>query len=379
MKKLRTTSSSAQNFNGPAMDVVEVSIFGPGKGESILVHLGNGDWIVVDSCINQKDDTHPVLDYLDRIGVDVANQLRLVIGTHAHDDHIAGLSRVYLRASAAQFVASSAVTREEFFARIEADDSIEREIRPKIRYEYQAILDEVVRRGKIKNAPKPMARAIEQRILWSRDAERGVPSAKVVALSPSDEAVTRAQDLLAEGVAKIENRRRLSAVDPNELAVAIWIEIGDETILLGADLLNGPHRCGWGAVLSSFQTEKRASLFKVAHHGSPNAHHSEMWSELLVETDVLALLAPYRAGITPRPAPGDIARILALTGNAYISATPRKPEAAATRRVAAQLRDVATSVRDPWAVAGQVRARRKFDTSAWTVDTTWPARHLSQV
>ncbi|WP_132151905.1 hypothetical protein [Kribbella antiqua] len=319
-----------------------------------------------------------MLDYLDRLGVDVSTQLKLVVGTHAHDDHIAGLSQVYTRASSAQFVMSAAATSEEFFAQVEADESIEREIRPKIRSEYRAILDEAKRRGAIRNNPRPILKAYEQRPLWQRSARDDLPGVAITALSPSDEAIDRAQLKLAEGTAKVESRRRLSAADPNEMAVAIWVEVGDHAILLGSDLLNGPSRCGWSAVLSSITTDARASVFKVAHHGSPNAHHPSVWSDLL-DPDVVALLAPYRGGRTPRPAPSDISRILTLTDNAYISATPTKPESAATRRVAAHLKGLATSVRDPWATVGQVRARMQFEASVWDVETVRPARHLSQV
>jgi len=43
------------NNKPPEADVVEVSIFGPGKGESVLIHLGNGKWIMIDSCIDPQD------------------------------------------------------------------------------------------------------------------------------------------------------------------------------------------------------------------------------------------------------------------------------------------------------------------------------------
>lgn len=33
----------------PPPDVIEVSVFGRGSGESVLVHYGDGQWIIVDS------------------------------------------------------------------------------------------------------------------------------------------------------------------------------------------------------------------------------------------------------------------------------------------------------------------------------------------
>ena len=34
----------------PASDEVELSLFGPGYGEAIAVHVGDGKWILIDSC-----------------------------------------------------------------------------------------------------------------------------------------------------------------------------------------------------------------------------------------------------------------------------------------------------------------------------------------
>ena len=36
----------------PRTDELEVSLFGPGVGECVIVHLGAGEWMVVDSCLD---------------------------------------------------------------------------------------------------------------------------------------------------------------------------------------------------------------------------------------------------------------------------------------------------------------------------------------
>ena len=36
----------------PSPDELEISLFGPGRGECVVVHLGNNDWLVVDSCLD---------------------------------------------------------------------------------------------------------------------------------------------------------------------------------------------------------------------------------------------------------------------------------------------------------------------------------------
>jgi hypothetical protein len=38
----------------PEADEIEVSVFGPGFGESIVAHLTRGAWITVDSCLDKE-------------------------------------------------------------------------------------------------------------------------------------------------------------------------------------------------------------------------------------------------------------------------------------------------------------------------------------
>lgn len=50
----------------PNSDQIELTLFGPGFGECIAVHFGEGRWIVVDSCIDKKTGNPAVLDYFNR-------------------------------------------------------------------------------------------------------------------------------------------------------------------------------------------------------------------------------------------------------------------------------------------------------------------------
>ena len=97
----------------PHADEVEVSLFGPGFGECILVHLGSGNWLLVDSCFDQRRRVQPALEYLRRIGHDPASAVRLVVATHWHDDHIRGLAEVVRTCEAADFYCSSALRKPE--------------------------------------------------------------------------------------------------------------------------------------------------------------------------------------------------------------------------------------------------------------------------
>ena len=77
----------------PGKNEFEITLFGPGYGESVVLHVGNGAWIVVDSCID-KENTPVAIHYLNRLGVDPAEAVTLVVATHWHDDHIRGMARL---------------------------------------------------------------------------------------------------------------------------------------------------------------------------------------------------------------------------------------------------------------------------------------------
>lgn len=362
--------------SAPADNELEISIFGPGRGESILVHLGEGKWIVVDSCINSADGTVPALKYLERIGVDVTTAVQLVVATHAHDDHIAGIARVVEACPSASFVCSSALSREEFYALVAQDAEIEKQVRRSSYREYRRIFEIADQRKRTTSGGPALKRAVEDLDLLRTQVGRGI-DARVLALSPSHQSVTRSLAAFASEAASSGGAKRIVRVDPNELAVALWIEVGRRSMLLGADLVNGPAHCGWQGVLEWFAPDTKAEVLKVPHHGSPNAHWAPIWNDLLIPQP-LALLTPFRAGSTPRPAPADIARLRQLAPKVYITASPRRvPAPRSVRNTAALINQLGRNVRDPWGASGQVCARSAIDSGDWMIQTYSPAQMLT--
>jgi len=310
--------------------------------------------------------------------VDVASRVRLVVATHAHDDHIAGIAEVYSAAKSAQFVLSAAATTDEFYADVALDASLQAQVRESIREEFRLVREEARSRPVRKTGRHPILVASEAKILFSRASANEIPAAQVIALTPSDSAQERARVLIANGSGAESERKRLSPPDPNEFAVALWIEVGDVAILLGADVINGPSGCGWKGVLMSHSPAIQASLFKVPHHGSPNAHHQRVVDEYLTD-DVVALVAPFRAGVTPRPSPADVERIMTYADRAFTTASSKYPAPTKATKVArTSMATLARNVNDPYGQVGHVRARRAIHGSDWKVDLFAPARALPE-
>lgn len=353
-----------------------MSVFGPGKGESIVVHLGDGRWMIVDSCIDQRTKSLPALDYLRSLGVDAGSQVDLVVATHAHNDHFAGISKVYRACLQAKFVWSAAATTEEFAALVALDDTLGVALRPSAFSEFRAVVELANARQLASKGPRQMRYATQDRLLMERSATATTPAVIVRALSPSDQAIHLAQSAHAALAFKVDAPRRVLFVDPNMLAVALWIQSGARSVLLGADLLNGPAGCGWSAVLETFAPDGKANLIKIPHHGSPNAHMDEVWEQLVSDVPV-AVVTPYRGSQTPRPALSDVARLNRLTQHAYATAPTKMPSRSKKiSSTASALQGLAGNVRDIWGSVGHVRCRARLGAASWEVVAYSPAAKL---
>ena len=103
----------------PREDEIEVVLLGPGYGESIVLHLGYGSWVIVDSCINTEGRPR-ALEYLDSIGVNAGQQVDLVVATHWHDDHIRGMETLVEVCNRADFCCANTLLNKEILAAIDA-------------------------------------------------------------------------------------------------------------------------------------------------------------------------------------------------------------------------------------------------------------------
>jgi glyoxylase-like metal-dependent hydrolase (beta-lactamase superfamily II) len=79
----------------PGESEFEVSVFGPGHGECIVLHVGKGDWVVVDSHRDSETNEPVALRYLQTLGVNSAERVKMVVATHWHDDHMDGAWRPF--------------------------------------------------------------------------------------------------------------------------------------------------------------------------------------------------------------------------------------------------------------------------------------------
>lgn len=317
------TSSS---LNPPEPDELEVSLFGPGYGEAVVVHVGAGKWIVVDSCIEPYSRQPVALRYLRDLRLDADDAVKLIVATHWHDDHIRGLAAVLQECSSARIAISDALAKDEFLALTALYDKSP--VRGNSGLNEFILVFRTLGERRARGAPSASPKwALTDRLLFRDDIR--LPSqtvqAKVSSLSPSDASLLQSRVSFAQLWPEAGTVRRIPSVTPNHTSVALWVEIGRHKILLGADLeTTADPKTGWSAVPNECTViSDKAGVFKVPHHGTESGHYDGVWSDLLIDRPS-AVLTPFCRGQTSLPTEKDVARIKNLTDRAYVTAPARR-------------------------------------------------------
>ena len=299
----------------PKVNEIEVTIFGPGYGECIVIHIGSGKWAIVDSCLD--DEREPAsISYLQKLGVSVETDVISVSASHWHDDHVQGLAKTIDACKSAKLSFGSALSEREFIAFLYAH-----EMQPvqKLRRGGTELLKclELIKQSEW--FVKPLS---EDTIVFDFDKDSLTHHLRVElrALSPSGKQYNEFLQRIgsfpedSEGHAK----GRIADPSPNDLSVAMLLTIGDRGILLGADLeqVTDPQK-GWNAVVDLRRGRTPIShVFKIPHHGYGNAHNEQVWEEM-VDRESWSVVTPWMNGGHNLPRESDKQRIKKYTGNVY--------------------------------------------------------------
>ena len=298
---------------GPAANEAEIVVFGPGYGEAIAVHFGDGCWLLVDSCLTPSNKAPASIDYLNRINVPLAN-VRTIVASHWHDDHVKGLADMVAACPNASLQISGVFNDREALAFLSAHGG-----------EAAA-----VHTGGTKELYKAISLATSKSFLLQKSLileDRNIQgrSMRAVAFSPTPEASAQFIAHVARYIPQVSGAMQHAPdLKPNLEAVVISIDLGGDGILLGSDLENH-NELGWSAIIGDAWclSNQRASAYKIAHHGSETGDHSNIWTDLL-EAKPVAVLTPFIRGQHRLPNIGDKSRIVGRTGAAFISSDGSK-------------------------------------------------------
>lgn len=328
MQKL-LRSSKEINKTPPETNEFEISLFGPGVGECIVLHLGKGKWLIVDSCLNSKTKKPIAIEYLENMGVSPAESLEALVITHWHSDHIRGASQIVSQCSESRICYPTALLENEFLSFLSAYSGSD----------ITSILDrETSATKEFASIVATLRKHIEANQNYKYDYLSPIMKDTLIfeeknndfelnirALSPSSKSYHDALQIFASLLPKAKGLRNIVPVPrQNDNAIVLWVQINDIYLLLGSDLeVTKDQRTGWAAIINSKQRpQKKAMIFKIPHHGSESGHSDEVW-EKMISSESISLLTSKLGGRGSRPKESDIERIKSFSPFLFCTKVPK--------------------------------------------------------
>ncbi len=350
----------------PEHDEVEVSIFGPGFGEAIALHLGSDEWILIDSCWLDRVHQVPVTGkYLDEIGVPTS-QVKQIVASHWHDDHVGGLSVLIQKYSDAEFSYPSYLSKDEGRQFVAAyAGTVEKSTRG---------TRELYRSLKHLAANNRKRYPLHVRSLV-HEGSYAYGKVQAFALSPTTEAWEKSMAAMHSKLSPGTIPRNVAEPKTNISSIVIHIDLGLDGILLGSDL-ESDGTLGWHAVSNDpwASSRTKSSLYKVAHHGSQTACLPEVWSKFLRPGPAVGL-TPFVNGSVRLPLPTDVARIKGYGGTLHATSLPGKslPKSSEAEKLLTTFLSNATGRSKRM---GHIRYRKRPGERQWRCDVNGAALKL---
>ena len=379
MESVAAITETAVCTDPPGTGMVEVNLFGPGYGESVVIHLGFGQWLIVDSCASDDEAEPAALSYLRRIGVDHRRGVKYIVATHWHDDHIRGLSQLITACPQADVFISDALRYETLMSLV-----LEAAPRPvtNLREMHRAVGTLLERHPDV---GQPYRFLVEDTAVHSalHHPEHDV---EIWALSPSSMDVVQAWQAIRRLLpGDLVDISAVPKPDENHASIVLHIRVASQCVLLGADReVHTNNGRGWQSVAASAARRalRRSTLLKVPHHGSPNGDSLVIWRDLL-EGDRVALLTPFRRGREGgRPRTADVTRLCTQTpwtfSTSALAAYGKEKSALADT----SSEDNALGFEEPEPARpplSQIRARAPKAGGPWSIELVPPAAHLCKV
>lgn len=309
------------------MNYFRVSLIGTGGyGESVVVQMGNHKWMVVDSCLDPVSKESLPLQYLKSQGVDIASDVKLVVCSHWHNDHILGMDLLLKECKSASLVLAITSDRKKFLEFIGLDSRTDKVLAGTSSTNIMSNCLKIANEHKI-----PVKIAVQDRLLLGmKDADNDV---KVYALSPSDAMIadfgTELSTLIKDYTSK--SNQRIIVRSPNEKCIVLQVCVNEHTVILGGDLeKSDADNRGWLCILNHCDCVKnaKASLFKIPHHGSENAYEDEVWEKLFNHKVLVGQLSPFFHGRSSLPSKEMLIKFLEMVQHLYITSynKPTKPK-----------------------------------------------------
>lgn len=386
------------------------------------MHLCDNEWAIIDCCINPLTKECLPISYLQELNVDIEKQVKYIICSHWHKDHIAGLSQmINLCGSETVLILSCAEDRRSFVYEIASD--FDYTGKSETLNELKNTLSAAAQKGiRIK-------RAEQDKIIFSKDEIVGT------ALSPSETEVHRFENELAlamsryhkfieglrekegaiadviedaseieedfwnsidelidekdivdgkpgESIGDLIQFKDANKISKNDRCVAMLVSFGKHHVILGADLEVSEPDNGWhSAARSECLKNKKANLLKIPHHGSNNGYLKDFIIGF-IKPDAVAKMTSWVLGAKMLPKEEMVRKYYEHTHNLYITTTnllkfKNSEQDTTIRKI---LKEKTEEIVEIVPQVGIIQSRLKIDSESddWTTNTFGSAKLLTQ-
>lgn len=271
----------------PADDEIEITTIGPGfkNGESVVIHYGDGNWMIIDSC-KANDEVLP-LEYLSAINVSFDN-VKVVVCSHWHQDHYLGLHDILQKCKNAEFKIGKIGNFSNFVQYILKANALQTN-RADGWKEFEKCLDALETIGK----RKPQYLYHDQLIDYNDKVD-----INLYCFGPSDEAMNAFDKLLVNLDISNPQEIKLNELKENMVSLSVTLSHKKNSALIGCDAeVNRSNkyaiydcRCdcdkakatGFCNVIHESKVFARLipfSFVKISHHSSVTGYCPKFWEE----------------------------------------------------------------------------------------------------
>lgn len=278
----------------PNQNEIEISLLG-GKfiGESIVIHLGDNNWGIVDSF--NFNGSPASIQYLKSMNQDLDN-VKFILLTHWHQDHCKGIAETAELCPNAELWISDCFCSASFIYFLELFNGII----PQTKF------DSLNHVRKYLDLPRTSKRASQDKLIYKNDSN--IPL-EIYSLTPSDETKELMEANIKDMINQLESKKNslnekkaLKLKDENLKSVALVLKLDSVDIILAGDLeIDNRTGIGLSSILESkVIAENNTIIFKIPHHGSKTGYDENIWNKLLSDDPIL-VSTPYKGGKTVLP------------------------------------------------------------------------------
>ena len=306
----------------PDPDEIEIHLFGRGYGEALAIHLGAGEWMAVNSTLTLSGVPW-IFEYFRALGVG-RNQIRDLIVTHWHTDHIRGAAEILSHAAPdARLILSHGGQSAEFMRMVAQRSGSPLDAAKAAAFEMYELF-KIIQLRKEKSLLGNLEFVGRNTILPSCSTT----PARLIFLAPSAFDCGAALSYFGSKEASTEEQPfPYIGVPENHASIVLLLELGEDLILLGGDRENHTDQeRGWTVVLASkasLAPAKQASVFKISHHGSATGYCPELWPDHLA-TDCINIVSAYTKLVKPIPDGEMLKRYKQHSPHLYCTSIPRR-------------------------------------------------------